>query len=57
MTVRRGFLYTGVFLLATGGVVLLAQAGTIDTEAVTRALKLPKGTQTLMLLPVGHAKP
>lgn len=40
MTVRRGFLYTGVFLLATGGVVLLAQAGTIDTEAVTRALSL-----------------
>jgi hypothetical protein len=40
MTVRRGFLYAGVFLLAAGGVVLLAQAGTIDTEAVTRALAL-----------------
>ena len=40
MTVRRGLLYTGVFLLATGGVVLLAQAGAIDSEAVTRALSL-----------------
>ena len=40
MTVRRGSLYTGVFLLATGGVVLLAQAGAIDSEAVTRALSL-----------------
>ena len=40
MTVRRGFLYTGVFLIATGGVVLLAQAGAIDTEAVIRALSL-----------------
>jgi hypothetical protein len=38
MTVRRGFLYTGVFLLATGGVVLLAQAGAIDEAAVTAAL-------------------
>jgi SagB-type dehydrogenase family enzyme len=32
-------------------------AAGVDLEAVTRALKLPKGTQTLMLLPVGHAKP
>lgn len=40
MTVRRGFLYTGVFLIATGGVVLLGQAGAIDTEAVIRALSL-----------------
>jgi hypothetical protein len=40
MTVRRGFLYTGVFFIATGGVVLLAQAGAIDTEAVIRALSL-----------------
>jgi hypothetical protein len=40
MTVRRGFLYTGVFLIAAGGVVLLAQAGAIDTEAVIRALSL-----------------
>ena len=40
MTVRRGCLYTGVFLIATGGVVLLAQAGAIDTDAVIRALSL-----------------
>jgi SagB-type dehydrogenase family enzyme len=32
-------------------------AAGVDLEAVTRALKLPKGTQTLMLLPVGHGKP
>jgi hypothetical protein len=38
MTIRRGFLYAGVFLLAAGGVVLLAQAGMIDTEAVIRTL-------------------
>jgi hypothetical protein len=40
MTVRRGLLYTGVFLLAAGGVVLLAQAGTIDAPAVRRAMSL-----------------
>ena len=40
MTVRRGFLYAGVFLLTAGGVVLLAQAGVIDEAAVTRALSL-----------------
>ena len=40
MTVRRGFLYTGVFLIAAGGVVLLAQTGAIDPEAVTQALSL-----------------
>jgi len=40
MTVRRGLLYTGVFLIAAGGVVLLAQAGVIDAEAVTRAVGL-----------------
>lgn len=32
-------------------------AAGVDLEAVSRALKLPKGTQTLMLLPVGHGKP
>jgi SagB-type dehydrogenase family enzyme len=32
-------------------------AAGVDLEAVTRALKLPKGTQTLILLPVGHGKP
>ena len=40
MTVRRGFLYSGVFLLAAGGVVLLDQLGVIDEAAVTRALAL-----------------
>lgn len=40
MNVRRGFLYSGVFLLAAGGVVLLAQAGVIDEAAVTEALSL-----------------
>lgn len=40
MTVRRGFLYTGVFLLAAGGVVLLAQTGAVDTESVAQALSL-----------------
>ena len=32
-------------------------AAGVDLGAVTRAMKFPKGTQTLMLLPVGHAKP
>ncbi|HEX7553875.1 MAG TPA: nitroreductase family protein [Geothrix sp.] len=32
-------------------------AAGVDLEAVSRALKLPKGTQTLMLLPVGRVKP
>ncbi len=32
-------------------------AAGVDLEAVTRALKLPKGTHTLMLLPVGHGQP
>lgn len=32
-------------------------AAGVDLEAVTRALKLPKGTQTLMLLPVGRVQP
>ncbi len=40
MTVRRGFLYTGLFLLSAGGVVLLAQVGGIDTEAVNGAVSL-----------------
>ena len=29
----------------------------VDLEAVARTLKLPKGTQVLTLLPVGHVKP
>ncbi len=40
MIVRRGSLYAGVFLVAAGGVVLLAQAGALDAGAVTRALEL-----------------
>jgi len=40
MSIRRGFLYAGVFLLAAGGVVLLAQAGAIDESSVTAALSL-----------------
>jgi hypothetical protein len=40
MTVRRGLLYSGVFLLATGGVVLLGQAGVVAEAAVTEALSL-----------------
>ena len=32
-------------------------AAGVDLEAVARTLKLPKGTQVLTLLPVGHAKP
>jgi hypothetical protein len=40
MTIRRGFLYTGVFLLAAGGVILLEQTSAVDTGTVTRALSL-----------------
>ena len=38
MTVRRGFLYFGVFLVAAGGVVLLTEAGVLDPDAVLAAL-------------------
>ena len=38
MTVRRGFLYFGVFLIAAGGVVLLTEAGVLDPDAVLAAL-------------------
>lgn len=38
MTVRRGFLYAGVFLVAIGGVTLLTEAGVLDREAVAAAL-------------------
>jgi len=40
MTVRRGFLYLGVFLVAIGAVTLLVEAGTLDRERVTAALGL-----------------
>jgi SagB-type dehydrogenase family enzyme len=32
-------------------------AAGVDMDAVARTLKLPKGTQVLTLLPVGHVKP
>lgn len=38
MTVRRGFLYLGVFLVAAGGVTLLTAAGVLDPDAVLAAL-------------------
>ncbi len=38
MTVRRGFLYLGVFLLAVGSVTLLAEAGVLERTAVLDAL-------------------
>ena len=38
MTVRRGFLYFGVFLVAAGGVTLLSAAGVLDPDAVVAAL-------------------
>ena len=40
MTVRRGFLYVGVFLVAAGGVTLLTAAGVLDQAAVLDALRL-----------------
>ena len=38
MTVRRGLLYFGVFLVAAGGVTLLASAGVLDETRVADAL-------------------
>ena len=38
MTVRRGLLYTGVFLLAIGSVALLNAAGVLDPVAVANAV-------------------
>jgi hypothetical protein len=38
MTVRRGFLYVGVFLVAAGGVTLLVSAGVLDPIRVADAL-------------------
>lgn len=37
MTVRRGLLYTGVFLVAAGGVTLAAAAGLLDSDTVAGA--------------------
>jgi hypothetical protein len=38
MTVRRGFLYFGAFLVAAGGVALLTEAGVLDARAVSDVL-------------------
>jgi hypothetical protein len=38
MTVRRGLLYFGVFLVAIGGVTLLASAGVLDEDRLAQAL-------------------
>jgi hypothetical protein len=38
MTVRRGLLYVGVFLVAAGGVTLLVSAGVLDQARVADAL-------------------
>jgi hypothetical protein len=38
MTVRRGLLYTGVFLVAAGGVTLAVATGLIDRDAVADAV-------------------
>jgi SagB-type dehydrogenase family enzyme len=47
----------GLLLQATALGLGAGTAAGVDLEAVTRSLGLPRGTQTLMLLPVGHAKP
>ena len=38
MTVKRGLLYFGVFLVAAGGVTLLVSAGVLDEARVADAL-------------------
>lgn len=40
MRVHRKTLYVGVFLLAMGGVLLIAQGGALDPETVRQALRL-----------------
>ena len=47
----------GLLLQATALSLGSGTAAGVDLGAVTRALQLPKGTQTLILLPVGRAKP
>jgi SagB-type dehydrogenase family enzyme len=47
----------GLLLQASALGLGAGTAAGVDLEAVTLSLKLPKGTRTLMLLPVGHAKP
>ena len=40
MTINRRFLYWGVFLAAAGAVMLVAQGGAIDDDALAQALRL-----------------
>ena len=40
MVVKRRFLNVGVFLVAAGGVILVAQGGAIDRDAIAQALDL-----------------
>jgi len=47
----------GLLLQASALGLGAGTAAGVDMEAVARTLKLPKGTQVLTLLPVGHAKP
>jgi SagB-type dehydrogenase family enzyme len=47
----------GLLLQASALGLGAGTAAGVDLEAVARTLKLPKGTQILTLLPVGHAKP
>jgi SagB-type dehydrogenase family enzyme len=46
----------GLLLQATALGLGAGTASGVDLGAVTQALKLPKGTQALILLPVGHVK-
>ena len=47
----------GLLLQASALGLGAGTAAGVDMDAVARTLKLPKGTQVLTLLPVGHAKP
>jgi len=47
----------GLLLQASALGLGAGTAAGVDLEAVARTLKLPKGTQVLTLLPMGHAKP
>jgi hypothetical protein len=40
MTVNRGFLYWGIFLVAAGAVLLVAQSDAVDSGLVAQALRL-----------------
>ncbi len=47
----------GLLLQASALGLGAGTAAGVDLEAVARILKLPKGTQVMTLLPVGHVKP